>query len=1371
MDRAIRIVCAFVLFNSLVPLVKAADSIDPDQPFQASIKTNRDPAPPPSSAKESQAHGLITGQVDSSHLQPLLNHHPLWANPANDTGPMADDTTMQALTLVLSRPAEQESAFEQFLADQQNPSSPNYHHWLTPAEVGARFGLADSDIAVITAWLQAQGLHVDWVAPSKIFIGFSGTAADIAHAFQTVMHIYRINGESRISVSSDPMIPTAIGPAIRAIHGLYTIDERPQHIAAAMQSDAPQVTTSNGTHFVGPGDFAKIYDLPASINGTGETIGIVGRSRTDFADFDNFKSIIGASFSDPTEVVPTAYGGVDPGPAYTAPPGPNVSVGDQGEATLDVLRTGSVAPGAQLLLVVATASSGGIGADAQYLVNTTPIPAQLMTISFGACESSAGPSAVSFWDTLFQQAAAEGISSFVASGDSGASGCDLAFQAPPASPQANSPNYICSSTYATCVGGTEFNDVANPSTYWAVASGPPSISALSYIPEGGWNESWNGTTSIVASSGGGVSAYIATPPWQMGVAGVPTGNAGRYTPDVSFSSSVHDGYFGCFAAGGASCVVSGGSFYFTAFAGTSAAAPSMAGIAALLDQNLSSVEGNLNPGIYQMSVGAPTAFHDVTVASSGVTSCDLNTPSMCNNSISGPAGLSGGQAGYSVGPGYDEVTGLGSLDASTFVYAYTTASKVMTPTVSLSTIQTVSTNEPLSILITVTGGPYSPFPTGNVIATIGSFTSAITPLSNSSVYIDVPAGALPVGSYTLSVSYTPDSASARIYTSASASQPLTVIVPPKVTPFLTLTPSQQIISNSQALTVGVVANAVQYYPTPTGSVTLTSGTYTSAPVVLATGTATITIPAGSLAVGNDTLTVTYTPDATSSSSYLTSSNFTYVQNEGATITPSVWLAINPSLPTTAQPLTVSVSVNGFTGNPTPTGTVVLTCGTYSSTPAVLSSGNATFNLAAGLLPAGLDTVTATYTPDAHSTLYSSAFGSNQIGIALAQKITPVVTFAQLTPTPTTVQPLSLSITLNGGAGNPTPSGSLQVGVSNFGIVYGTLSGGTATVTLPPGSFTGGSNAVTAQYYPDANASYIFNQESATTTVTVAKATPTVTVTAQPSSASTTDSINVTVNVSAGTGTPNATGTVTLTSGTYSSANSYLTVGTTTINVAPGLLIPGTATLTANYAGDTNYNAANGTGAVTVTAPAGAGFTVNGTSLVVAKGSASNSAITVTPLSGFVGTVSLTATITSQPQGAQYLPTLSFGSTSPVNVIGLNPATAMLSITTTAASTGALTHPSLPGNRWYTTGAALLACLLFLIAPVKWQRNSKIFGMLFLLGILIVGISSCGGGSQAVSGSGGGGGGNPGTTSGQYIVTITGTSGVMTGSNTITLTVQ
>jgi subtilase family serine protease len=139
---------------------------------------------------------LSAQRADLAKLRPLANHHPLWANAGNDVGLVTADQPINQLTLVLARTPERQAALEQFLADQQNPASPDYHHWLTPAEVGERFGLADSDTSAITDWLRSQGLHVDWVAPSKIFIGFSGAAADVSRAFHAELHNYRVNGRT-----------------------------------------------------------------------------------------------------------------------------------------------------------------------------------------------------------------------------------------------------------------------------------------------------------------------------------------------------------------------------------------------------------------------------------------------------------------------------------------------------------------------------------------------------------------------------------------------------------------------------------------------------------------------------------------------------------------------------------------------------------------------------------------------------------------------------------------------------------------------------------------------------------------------------------------------------------------------------------------------------------------------------------------------------------------------------------------------------------------------------------------------------------------------------------------------------------------------
>ena len=640
-------------------------------------------------AAQAQNADRIAQGFDPTPTAVLANHHPLWASPANDLGPLDPNQTIDNLTLVLARSPEQQSAFDQLVEDQQDPNSPEYHHWLTAPEIGRQFGLTDHDIAAITSWLTGQGLHVRFVTPDKVLIAFGGSAANVGRAFGTELHSYKVHGEERISVASDPRIPWALAPVIQAVRGLFTIRDRPQNHTHAEFSDRPDMTILNDGvyyYFITPADFATIYDVPSTYTGKGVTIGIVSESHTDFGDFEALNNFLGTSLNNPTEIVPTAapFDAVDPGPAYDSepscaaanPPTCSSAVTEQldvqSEATLDVTRAGTIAPGATVDLIIAedeqSGPSEGIWTDAEYLAETTPAPAQIMSISFGACESEAGPSGVADWSTLFETAAAAGYSIFISSGDSGAAGCDTSFAAPPTSPAAISPNYICSPPYETCMGGTEFNDASDYSTYWNTMNGAGYESAKSYIPEGAWNEPGDASSGFqVAGTGGGVSSFVATPTWQTGT-GVPSAKAGRYTPDISFSASEHDGYFGCLVSGGGDCA----NGYFVEWAGTSAAAPDMAGIAALVDQKTGSAQGNITPKIYSLAGSDPAAFHDVTVATSGVTSCSVDTPSMCNNSIPGPTSLTtGAEAGYKVQTGYDEATGWGSLDVNLFLQDFT----------------------------------------------------------------------------------------------------------------------------------------------------------------------------------------------------------------------------------------------------------------------------------------------------------------------------------------------------------------------------------------------------------------------------------------------------------------------------------------------------------------------------------------------------------------------------------------------------------------------------------------------------------------------------------------------------------------------------
>jgi subtilase family serine protease len=720
-----------------------------------------------------QTADLVRTPVDPANRVPLTGHHPAWASPQNDVGSVPADLPIERLTLVLARSPQVEQAYTQILKDQQDPASPDYHHWLTPVQIGKRFGASSHDIHAVTVWLQSQNLRVDSISNSRDRIVFSGPASAIASAFGAEMHYYMVSGEKRISITTEPQIPAALGAVIKSVTGLYTVRLDPQHGTETETAPSHNVVLDSGSntqplgtfscsgtpcYFIFPADFATIYNLngvTGGINGAGQTIAIVGRSRVYGPDITNFASASGVTINlnPPNGIVPP--GGIDPGAAK----GTGGASGDQTEATLDVTRSGSIAQGATVLLVVSGNSQtvDGIAVDVQYVVDTNPVPAHIMNISFGGCEADAGQAGVQFWDSLFKQAAGEGISVFVSSGDSGAAGqgtqpCEPAF-GPPTPTQVLSPNAICSSSYVTCVGGTEFADSVNPSQYWSITNGAGFESALSYIPEGAWNEPLNNQNQPqVAGTGGGVSAFIPTPSWQTGT-GVPSARAGRYTPDVAFSASCHDAYFICIAAAGATCV--NNPLPFGGECGTSASAPDMAGIAALLNQKEGIAQGLLNPNLYNLAA-TPTngVFHDVTVATSGVANCAVTTPSMCNNSTPGPTGLTGGLSGYLVTTGYDEATGLGSINVANLLTNWVSTT---TPTTTTLTILPASpVNAGTSVTLTATVKPSSTStktPTGTVTFTDAVLGKLGTGTLNTSGVATLSSSTLAGASYSVTATY------------------------------------------------------------------------------------------------------------------------------------------------------------------------------------------------------------------------------------------------------------------------------------------------------------------------------------------------------------------------------------------------------------------------------------------------------------------------------------------------------------------------------------------------------------------------------------------------------------------------------------------
>jgi hypothetical protein len=279
-------------------------------------------------------------------------------------------------------------------------------------------------------------------------------------------------------------------------------------------------------------------------------------------------------------------------------------------------------------------------------------------------------------------------------------------------------------------------------------------------------------------------------------------------------------------------------------------------------------------------------------------------------------------------------------------------------------------------------------------------------------------------------------------------------------------------------------------------------------------------------------------------------------------------------------------------------------------------------------------------------------------------------------------------------------------------------------------------------------------------------TPTLTITPSPSSISSSQALTVAITVGGVNGDPAPTGTVTLTSGSYTSAATTLTGGSATINVPAGSLPIGTDTLTVSYSGDIVYQSATGTASVTVVSPS---FTISDVAVTVAPGATTGntSTITVTPTGGFTGNAAMTAVIASEPSGAQDLPTLSFGETSPVAITGASAGTATLTVSTTAATSAAFVHPARPREGETNSGGATLAFALLICTgicvPVRergwWTRLATL--------VLVAALT----GAFVACGSSGTNTGNPGTTPGTYTVTVTGTSGNTTATSTVTLTVQ
>jgi hypothetical protein len=471
-------------------------------------------------------------------------------------------------------------------------------------------------------------------------------------------------------------------------------------------------------------------------------------------------------------------------------------------------------------------------------------------------------------------------------------------------------------------------------------------------------------------------------------------------------------------------------------------------------------------------------------------------------------------------------------------------------------------------------------------------------------------------------------------------------------------------------------------------------------------------------------------------------------------TPTINLTSAPNPATYGAALVFIATVSG--SGLQPTGTVNFRSNVGQLGTATLnSSGVATYTIST--LPLGSYSIAASYSGDSNYNAVTSASESVTVS-----KGTATASVTSSAASGVVGSPLTFTATVSGGGAAPTGSVSFLDGTTSLGS--GTLAAGTASLTTS--SLAVGSHSITVSYAGDTNYSPV-TSTPVSITVTLVPAT----VALSPASASFYAGLAqpVTISVSGVSGKPTPTGTITLSNGAgYTSAATALSAGSAAITIPVNSLANGSNTITAAYSGDTNYGAANGTATyvVSTTAP---GFTISGTAVTVSPGAGSGntSMVNVTPvaISGFTGSVTLSAAITSSPSGATAAPTLSFGSTSPVSVSGTTAATATLTIATTASTTSALKYPGGDNLRWAEAGGGVLACVLLFGIPARRR------GWRTMAGGLLLAIASVGG----MAGCGGGGGGgsvtNPGTTAGAYQITVTGASGSITETTVVNLTVQ
>jgi Pro-kumamolisin, activation domain/Bacterial Ig-like domain (group 3) len=1380
---------------------------------------------------------LITQPIEESKLTVLRgNTYPL-ALAKYDRGAAPASLPMQRMLLVLKRSPELEASLDALLDQQQDKSSPNYHAWLTPEQFGQQFGPADSDIQAITSWLQLQGFQLAKVSNGRTVIEFSGTAAQVQSAFHTEIHKFSVNGADHWANSSDPQIPTALVPAVS---GILTLHNFPRHamnhvVGTFKRTKGTSALTPMGSLFtlpgfsdnltfygVGPYDFATIYNVSPlwnatpAINGTGQTIAIVGETDVDFVDLQKFRALFGITSNDPTMIVDGPDPGLQP---------------DEIESDLDLQWSSAVAPGAAIKFVVAATTDTTLGVDlaAQYIVDHNVAP--IVSESYGICEAALGTAGNQFFNQLWQQAAAQGMSVFLSSGDSGSAGCD---RDNPAEFGLQVSGFA-STPYTTAVGGTDFNDLNNFTPFWNLTNDAHEASAKSYIPEMTWNDSctnaeWSTVTgstnaetncnngrlfgAVVATGGSGGKSSCTTgsgvdiisctggypkPSWQTGT-GVPN-DGKRDIPDVSlFASNGFNGNFYIICSKnvtGSYCDPNNPNGTVVGIGGTSASTPAFAGIMAMIDQKTNSRQGNANYTLYSLaakqsasgcnsssSPASTCVFYDVTLGTIAMP-CLTGSTSDCHTSVM--SDRFGVLTGYATTAAYDLATGLGTVNATNLVNTWATTvagSKGSTTTLSMTpTPLTITHGAAANLNVTVApaqGGTGTPsgeiaLETSTGIG-VGSFLLANGTVAGTT-------GDLPGGSYTVTAHYPGDATFA-----ASDSTPIFVKVNPEASKatiaYELFDPNsgQQTNPNATSAVFGASLALLRINVTslaadacagntqgatgcPTGTVTLTdNGNPLDGGTFALNGNGYVEDQLIDLAGGTHNLKVTYPGD--NSYSALTPAT------DVITITPvPIVVALATEFPRgiVGQPidLVVNFSANGIYSNVGTSGILTVSAGssTVSSIPINLP----------------VDPNNHSVSTQIHTPTSPLVFGTNTFSIkysgdpSYVDSNTPTVvivgvysTNTVLTSSSPTVQ-VGQTLTLTAKVSSPQQGGPPLTGTVVFlqgpsqGLLGGpvTVQNGQAQLTTTLSS--SGNTSISAAYSGDAN----YAQSSFSVIEVVNPIESITSVTASNPSFQQGQNATFTATVSPSpAGGPTPTGTVMFLVNGAGTGGGNVTLNASGQAVLSSTTLPvGSVTVTGNYLGDFAHSPSSGTVTVTVTATPDFSIAASPTSITIAgPGQTGSTSLMLSAMNGLTGTFSLV------PQCVN-LPSESTCAVSPASVTfssTVTTATVMLMVATRAPSSVTATRRFQPTD---SRPGAIFAIgffgLLSLLGLRRGRRGIQVAFTVITFAALLT-FAACGGGS----GGGGGGVHDPGTPVGlDPNASVSFTIGTATHSVPISINVQ